>query len=242
MNEFDDEYGDWDAAYVLGALGHEERKEYEAHLAKCTPCSNSVTLLAGIPGFLGKIDSNDAINLMGGATPTPAVDRWDDSIFIQKLAKRAAQAQRTSRIRNSLSLAAAVILCASIGLASSVLVHKKSTVQSPSTQTASASWSLTNLQPQVMSAALRITSKSWGTHFDWSCAYSKVAASWPATTRYNLVLTDSSGKKFIVASWSPSGAIAKGLSATTALSVNQIKKVEVTVSGSPTPIIVGVKA
>jgi hypothetical protein len=242
MNEFDDEYGDWDAAYVLGALGHEERKEYEAHLAKCTPCSNSVTLLAGIPGFLGKIDSNDAINLMGGATPTPAVDRWDDSIFIQKLAKRAAQAQRTSRIRNSLSLAAAVILCASIGLASSVLVHQKSTVQSPSTQTASASWSLTNLQPQVMSAALRITSKSWGTHFDWSCAYSKVAASWPATTRYNLVLTDSSGKKFIVASWSPSGAIAKGLSATTALSVNQIKKVEVTVSGSPTPIIVGVKA
>jgi anti-sigma factor RsiW len=232
MNEFDDEYGDWDAAYVLGALGHEERKEYEAHLAKCTPCSNSVTLLAGIPGFLGKIDSNDAINLMGGATPTPAVDRWDDSIFIQKLAKRAAQAQRTSRIRN----------CASIGLASSVLVHQKSTVQSPSTQTASASWSLTNLQPQVMSAALRITSKSWGTHFDWSCAYSKVAASWPATTRYNLVLTDSSGKKFIVASWSPSGAIAKGLSATTALSVNQIKKVEVTVSGSPTPIIVGVKA
>ena len=241
MTEFDDEYGEWDAAYVLGALGSEERKEYEAHLAKCTSCSNSLALLAGIPGFLGKIDSDAALSLLGGATPDPVFDRWDDSLFIQKLARKAAQARRTSRIRNSLTLAAAVILCAAIGVASSALVHRTSAVQTPSAPIAGASWSLTNLQPQIMSAELQITSKTWGTHFDWNCAYSKVAASWPTSTRYNLVLTDSSGKKFVIASWSPSGALAKGLSATTALSVSQIKKVEVTVTGSPTPIIVGVK-
>ena len=241
MTEFDDEYGEWDAAYVLGALGHEERKEYEAHLAKCGNCSNSLALLAGIPGFLGKLDSDTAISLLGGTTPDPVFDRWDDSLFIQKLARKAAQARRTSRIRNSLTLAAAVILCAAIGVASSALVHRTSTVQTPSAPAATASWSLTNLQPQIMSAELRITSKTWGTHFEWNCAYSKVAAAWPATTRYNLVLTDSSGKKYIVASWSPSGAIAKGLSATTALPETQIKKVEVILTGSPTPIIVGVK-
>ena len=241
MTEFDDEYREWDAAYVLGALSYEERNEYEAHLAKCPNCSNSLALLAGIPGFLGKIDSGAAISLLSGTTPDPVFDRWDDSIFIQKLAKRAAQAQRTSRTRNSLTLAAAVVLCAAIGVASSALVQTKSAVQNPSAPAASASWSLTNLQPQIMSAELQITSRKWGTHFDWNCAYSKVAASWPASTRYNLVLTDSSGKKYNIASWSPSGTIAKGLSATTALSVTQIKKVEVTVTGSATPIIVGVK-
>jgi len=241
MTEFDDEYGEWDAAYVLGALSHEERKEYEAHLAKCTNCSNSLTLLAGIPGFLGKLNADAAISLMGGTTPDPGFDHWDDSLFIQKLAKRAAQAQRTSRIRNSLTLAAAVILCAAIGVASSALVHPKSAPLTSSTPAASTSWNLTNLQPQIMSAELQITSRTWGTHFDWNCAYSKVAASWPASTRYNLVLTDSSGKKYNIASWSPSGTIAKGLSATTALSVTQIKKVEVTLTGSATPIIVGVK-
>ena len=241
MTEFEDEYRDWDAAYVLGALSYEERKEYEAHLAQCPTCSSSLALLAGIPGILGKIDSQTAIALVDGAAVASEGERWDDSIFIKKLASRAAKAQRTSRIRQSLIAAAVLVICISMGVTTGVLVHAKNGQPTPASPAATAAWHLTNLQPQIMSAALRITSKKWGTHFDWDCTYSKDAASWPATTRYNLVITDASGRKTTIASWSPSGGIAKGLSATTALSVSQIKMLEVTVSGSSTPIIVGVK-
>ncbi|MDT5019219.1 MAG: hypothetical protein QOD39_5379, partial [Mycobacterium sp.] len=31
----DDRYATWDAAYVLGSLSDDERREYEAHLATC---------------------------------------------------------------------------------------------------------------------------------------------------------------------------------------------------------------
>jgi len=247
MTEFDDEYREWDAAYVLGALSYEERKEYEVHLAQCPTCSNSLALLAGIPGFLGKIDSQTANAILDSAAVVSDGARWDDSIFIKKLAARAAKEQRTTRIRQSLIAAAALIICISMGAATGILVHARSgqpTLSSPAATAATAAaaaWHLTNLQPQIMSAELRITSKKWGTHFDWDCTYSKNAASWPAATRYNLVITDASGRKTTIASWSPSGGIAKGLSATTALPVSQIKMLEVTVTGSSTPIIVGVK-
>ena len=42
MIEFDDQYKEWDAAYVLGALSHDERKEYEAHLMQCSNCSAAI--------------------------------------------------------------------------------------------------------------------------------------------------------------------------------------------------------
>lgn len=241
MTELDDEYREWDAAYVLGALSYEERKEYETHLAQCTTCSNSLALLAGIPGFLGKIDSQTAISLLDGTDVASESEHLENSIFIKKLAARAAQAQRTSRIRQSFVAAAALVICISLGAATGVLVHPKSTQSVPSIPAATAAWHLTDLQPQVMSAALRITSKSWGTHFEWDCTYSKDAASWPTTRQYNFVITDNSGRKFTIASWSPSGGVAKGLSATTALPVSQIKMLEVTVTGSTKPIIVGVK-
>lgn len=244
MTEFDDEYREWDAAYVLGALSYEERKEYEVHLAQCPTCSSSLALLAGIPGILGKIDSQTAIALLDSNAVVSEDERWNDSIFIKKLAARAAQAQRTSRIRQALIAAAVLVICISTGVTAGVLVHAKNgqpTLSSPAATAATAAWHLTNLQPQIMSAELRITSKKWGTHFDWDCTYSKNAASWPAATRYNLVITDASGRKTTIASWSPSGGIAKGLSATTALPVSQIKMLEVTVTGSSTPIIVGVK-
>ena len=242
MSDIEDQYRDWDAAYVLGALSFEERKEYESHLSQCESCSSSLTLLAGIPGILGKIDSQTALALMQSEELATENSTVEDSAFIKKLAARAAKAQQASRIRQSLVAAAAILVFTSLGVAGGALLHSSGEV-SPSTAPASAtSWHLTNLQPQIMSAALEISGKKWGTHFSWDCTYSKVAASWPESTRYNLIITDSSGRKTIVASWSPSGGAAKGLSATTALPVSRIKMIEVTVTGSAAPIIVGVKA
>lgn len=241
MTDFDDVYKEWDAAYVLGALSYEERKEYEAHLTQCSACSGALALLAGIPGFLGKIDSQTAIGLMSGSSTDPTSDSMDESVFMQKLATRAGQERRKTRIRQTIGLVAAVVISVSVGLTTGVLVHNSHGVTTAPANALATSWHLTNLQPEIMSANLHITSKTWGTHFDWSCTYSKNAAAWGPSVRYNFVVTDYSGRKSTVATWSPSGGTAKGLSATTALSQSQIKMLEVTITGSANPIIVGVK-
>ena len=43
MNAVPDEYVQWDAAYVLGALSPAERREYEEHLAGCPACQAAIS-------------------------------------------------------------------------------------------------------------------------------------------------------------------------------------------------------
>ena len=56
-----DQYAEWDAAYVLGALSVGERAEYEAHLVGCARCRTAVSELAGLPGLLGQLSPGEAI-------------------------------------------------------------------------------------------------------------------------------------------------------------------------------------
>ena len=56
-----DQYAEWDASYVLGALSVAERSEYEAHLAGCGHCRTAVSELAGLPGLLGQLSPGEAI-------------------------------------------------------------------------------------------------------------------------------------------------------------------------------------
>ena len=63
MIESVDKYREWDAAYVLGALSTDDRREYERHLAGCVSCTTAVAEFAGMPGLLMKIDANTAQTL-----------------------------------------------------------------------------------------------------------------------------------------------------------------------------------
>ena len=68
-----DDYTDWDAAYVLGALPVAERREYEAHLAGCASCRGAVAELAGMPGLLAQLPPGEvlAMDLDGNADLQP---------------------------------------------------------------------------------------------------------------------------------------------------------------------------
>ena len=68
-----DDYIDWDAAYVLGALPVAERREYEAHLAGCAACRAAVAELAGMPGLLAQLPPGEvlAMDLDGGSDLQP---------------------------------------------------------------------------------------------------------------------------------------------------------------------------
>jgi hypothetical protein len=61
------EYALWDAAYLLGSLSAAERREYEAHLRSCQPCTDAVGELSGVPALLSQIDRNyvDTIDELG---------------------------------------------------------------------------------------------------------------------------------------------------------------------------------
>lgn len=68
-----DDYADWDAAYVLGALPVAERREYEDHLGDCAACRAAVAELAGMPGLLAQLPPGEvlAMDLDGGADLQP---------------------------------------------------------------------------------------------------------------------------------------------------------------------------
>src|SRR6476659_10987496 len=54
-----DRYVTWDAAYVLGSLTSNERREYEADLETCERCRSAVAELSGLPALLAMLDLED---------------------------------------------------------------------------------------------------------------------------------------------------------------------------------------
>ncbi|MEO5981003.1 MAG: zf-HC2 domain-containing protein [Pedococcus sp.] len=73
MND-NDQYVQWDAAYVLGALVGADRAQYEEHLAGCDPCRAAVAELAGLPGLLGQLSPAEAIAVESDAGSVDGVD------------------------------------------------------------------------------------------------------------------------------------------------------------------------
>ena len=67
----DDRYATWDAAYVLGSLSSNERREYEAHLETCKRCRAAVAEISGIPTLLAMLDLEDVRALDEETSETP---------------------------------------------------------------------------------------------------------------------------------------------------------------------------
>ena len=63
-------YATWDAAYVLGSLSSNERREYEAHLATCARCRAAVAELSGMPALLALLDPAD-VEALDETQPEP---------------------------------------------------------------------------------------------------------------------------------------------------------------------------
>jgi carotenoid cleavage dioxygenase-like enzyme len=65
-------HGEWDAAYVLGALSDAERREFEAHMVGCSSCRKAVTDLAGLPPLLSVLDYDQLVGAVGFDASGPA--------------------------------------------------------------------------------------------------------------------------------------------------------------------------
>jgi carotenoid cleavage dioxygenase-like enzyme len=97
------DYATWDAAYVLGSLSDADRHAFEAHLAGCAPCRQSVTELTAISPLLSLLDYDQVLGA-DGADGLPAAPPCPDLLtsLLAEADQRSAAAADRSRLQPSL--------------------------------------------------------------------------------------------------------------------------------------------
>jgi Putative zinc-finger len=226
-----DRFRDWDAAYVLGALDSEDRRAFERHLARCPACSAAVAELAGIPGILSKLSTEDAVALLGGDDVAVGVDdHLREGVHTPGLVQRLAfsASRRRRRIRLGM-LGAAVAVVALITVGGVVYTAGQTPV--------AATVAMVPVQQDAITASLSVTRKAWGTRFDWSCNYPEATGIYSSPASYDLVVVEKSGARSVVASWTSVGARAAGLTASSDIAYGDISSVEIRLTGSSTALL-----
>jgi hypothetical protein len=197
----DDRYATWDAAYVLGALSDDERREYEAHLSTCPQCSAAVAELNEIPPLLAKLDAAD-VDALGGersqAQPPPQVL---DSLLHQVSARR-----RRSRWVTTGALAAAAAVVA-IAL---VIAIRPDSLGTQSDTPQVAAMEMTKVSETPINATITMTGYGWGTRIDMACTYGDWGRRDAPPQNLGMVIVGRDGTQSQVATW-------LGLSGATAL-------------------------
>ena len=214
-------FADWDAAYVLGALGSADRHAYEDHLAGCDLCRAAVAELAPVPGLLARAPrpaDEDA-----GGPPAGLVD-----LVLRRDARR--------RVRRRL-FAAGIAAVLVVGLAVAVpLVTRGPTAQAGPLQTVT----LVRRADTALAATVGLTPVAWGTRLTMDCVYPAASASGPyppptsGDAVYTLVVTDVDGRTSQVSTWSSAPGRDVRLDAATAVPLNRIASLEVRSSGGST--------
>ena len=230
MNDLVDPFRDWDAAYVLGSLGMDDRRSYERHLLKCGSCTKLVGEIAGIPGVLMKLSTGSAQALLDSVSEVENLDHNKSEVVRSLAAAAVARKQRVRRRFIAMSSVAAALLMV-IGIGVGRQVHSARVL---GTQVA-----MTELIPNSMTVNLHIIGKKWGSQITWDCTYARVQPDNASAEPYNLVLTDTAGVSTVVASWQAIGKSAKGLVASTKVPLAQIKSIDIRDAGSIHPMVQG---
>lgn len=217
----DDPFHDWDAAYVLGLLGPDDRRAFEAHLTTCAACSAAVADLAGMPGILATLSKEDALALL-----EPAEEPTSDGL-VTRLAVAAGRRRR--RVRLAIA-GAGVAAALGIGIGGYAIGSADE-----SATPAGRFVAMSSTQPGIMTASLRVEKKEWGTRLEWNCDY-LATGGYGASRAYELVITDTSGRETIAASWVATSPKAASLATSSAVPKDEIKRVEIRLAGSTQPL------
>jgi hypothetical protein len=145
-----------DAAYVLGALGREDRIAYEEHLQTCARCSAAVAELAVLPGLLAR--------LPGLPGPASEPEPPPDTVLPGLLARL-----RRSRSRRRL-LGAAVAVAAAALLVTGTTIVVQQTRTTPEAA-AGVPVDLVAVGDAPVHADLRLDDVAWGTRITMTCRY-----------------------------------------------------------------------
>lgn len=223
-----DPFADWDAAYVLGSLPSDERREYERHLADCPSCAAALAELAGIPGLLAKVPADEAILETPRPIPVP------DTLWPRMLrsARRRRLRARAAVVGGALVVAAAVAVIAVV--LPQVLAPAPAGPVAGATASPGRTVALEQVTPSALRASIRLVSEGWGTRIDMDCSYGLDEGAAPdyggaeqPSYDYAMYVTDARGRSIEVATWSARPGTAAEPSGTTSLAVDQIRTIDV---------------
>lgn len=227
-------YGEWDAAYVLGALSPAERHEFEEHLASCAECERAVASFAALPGLLGALPPAEGFALLdeGGALSDGDGSRTEPAPEILP-----ALVQRVRRVRRRrLGVAIAAGLAAAAVVAAVIVVPPLAAQPRPTAET-----SLAQVVPSALSATVDFTTKEWGTRIDMTCVYGGPAAgsgsSGDSSWRYGLYVIDASGHAERVSSWTADPGTTARTTGSIDTALGDLRRVEVRNESSGTVLL-----
>jgi hypothetical protein len=223
----DSDIANWDAAYVLGALTPEERREYEDYLAANPQHAAALDEFSSLPSILDVLSPEEALALV--STDEPRDEKPLD--LMPSLARAAERRQRRSRRNFMLMVTATAAAFLAVGvIVTAAVLGRPQTSTSPTLQ------AMTSTGRPGVTAQLAVTEKKWGTRLDWQCQYTK---DWSRNVgSYDLVVTTVDGKHTTVGSWRPEGNETSGLAAATVIPTSQIRTVDIRVAGEDSPLAV----
>lgn len=204
-----DRYREWDAAYLLGALSAQERREYEEHLGTCPECSAEVASLAGVPGTLKVLSDDRALATIAVTPPN----------LLPGLVRTVQKDRRRRRIRFAGVIAGVAATAAAIGAVVAIPLAR----EDPNGDRVV----LAQTVASKLSADARLVDERWGTAIEVSCRYDELATPSERYRGYELYVTDGSGKATLIASWTASPGTTMKPAATTKLHRNEIKALDI---------------
>jgi hypothetical protein len=218
-------YEMWDGSYVLGSLSPAERREFEAHLDGCRPCSRAVRDLAGLPGLLGRIGPEVFDEHEPEPVPETLLPRLSRAVRRRE--------QRRTWLSAGIAAAAAVAVTAGGALA---LDHASSspTAGNPTPSVVQpSSLLMTQRSRDPMTARVALTPVAWGTRLQLTCSYPRGTVRYEGGA-YALVVHTKDGRTERVATWNGLPGQSMQVSGATAAWKSDIASVEVTkLDGSP---------
>ena len=228
MSQSHEQFADWDAAYVIGALSPADRRAFEAHLEGCQRCARAVAEIAPTLGLLARVDRERAESMLEEHEATAAEPGEPSPSAMQArhaLLERAAREGRMRRSRWAGMLAAAAVLVIALGVSIGGLLMPGSAHGEVRAAELVAAGDL------PLTASVELEPVAWGTRVALECSYA--GSGGPSEGRpYVLVVVDREGASSQISSWRALPGSTARLSAATALELDDIAAVEIRSVGS----------
>jgi anti-sigma factor RsiW len=151
----------WDAAYVLGSLSANDRREFELHMAACPDCRQAVAELSGVPALLSQLDREEVAAIDRSDT-APAPEMSPD-LLPSLLAKARWRRRRTRVITWAASGVAAAVLA--VGVFVGVQGHSSA----PQQQVTASAEPMAQVSTALLTSTVQLSSQHWGTFINLKC-------------------------------------------------------------------------
>lgn len=227
-----------DAAYVLGALGDDERAAFESHLASCDACAARVAALAPVHETLvaavRAADESVIVALRGDSAADPPADAAADPAadparadeLLDGLVRRVERRRRRYRWTiGAMGTVAAAAVAALITVAA----------VAPRVETRPAavfSGEMTAVSASNVSATASVNGTPWGSEITVSCSYTGGSA-YQSDDVYTLEVVDLAGQSHTIGSWTLARTNQVQITGGIDLSPGQIRAVEVARADGP---------